>query len=60
MVLGQAEGTGWRTLSTFLGWPQGRAEDLEPESRRSSWDTEVPEAKPFLAWFSQLREHPTR
>lgn len=44
------------TRSSFLGWPQGRAEDLEPGS--SSCDAEVQEAKPFLAQFSQFREHP--
>ena len=46
------------TRSSFLGRPQGRAEDLEPGSRRNSCDTEVQEAKPFLAQFSQFRGPP--
>lgn len=54
LVLGRAARAGWTTRSSFLGWPQGREEALEPESRSSSWDTGGQEAKPFLARFSQL------
>lgn len=47
-------------LLDHLSWAgQGRAEDLEPESRHGGWDTEVQKVKPFLEQHSQLGEHQT-